>query len=146
MNAPGNEKHLTAAKSYFSELDSGRIPDELFTPNFEFWFPKFGVGHGLEDLREFAAGQISAGLKVTHHQDRLKYYAVGSHVVVEGTTFGADDAGHAWNGGETPGGRFCSVFDFDDNGLIQRMYVYMDPDYTGTDQDRFRWKRSEPRW
>src|ERR1700743_880971 len=107
MNAFSSDKHVSAAKSYFSELDAGRIPEELFAPNFEFWFPKFGVGHGLDDLREFSVGQISAGLQVTHYQDRLKYYSVGSHVVVEGTTFGSDNAGNSWRGGETPGGRFC---------------------------------------
>jgi hypothetical protein len=127
-------------------LDSGRIPEKLFAPDFEFWFPKFGVGRGLEELREFATGLKSAGIKVLHHRDRLKFYSFGSHVFVEGTTFGTDRAGQSWNGGETSGGRFCSVFDFDENGLIQRMYVYMDPDYTGADRDRFRWNRSAPRW
>jgi len=146
MSTVGSDQHLSSARTYFAELDSGRIPDELFSPDFEFWFPKFGVGHGLEELREFATGLISGGLKVTHHRDRLKYYSFGSHVVVEGTTFGTDGAGQSWNGGETSGGRFCSVFDFDDSGLIRRMYVYMDPDYTGADRDRFRWKRSVQRW
>lgn len=141
-----SDQHLNSAKTYFSELDSGRIPDELFAPDFEFYFPKFGVGRGLEELREFAIGLVTAGLRVTHHRDRLKYLTCGSHVVVEGTTYGNDGADRSWNGGETPGGRFCSVFDFNDSGLIQRMYVYMDPDYTGADRDRMRWKRSEPRW
>jgi len=141
-----NDAHLKSASTYFSELDSGRIPEELFAPDFEFFFAKFGVGQGLDELREFATGLGAAHLNVTHHRDRLKYLACGSQVVVEGTTFGNDGGGRSWNGGETPGGRFCSVFDFNDAGLIQRVYVYMDPDYTGADQDRFRWKRANPRW
>jgi hypothetical protein len=143
---PDSDQHLNSARTYFSELDSGRIPDELFAPDFEFYFPKFGVGQGLDELREFAIGLVTVGLKVTHHRDRLKYLVCGSHVIVEGTTYGSDEAGGSWDGGETPGGRFCSVFVFNDGGLIQRMYVYMDPDYTGADRERFRWKRSVPRW
>jgi len=38
----------------------------------------------------------------------------------------------------TPGGRFCSVFEFRD-GKISRMYIYLDPDYAGVDSDRFLW-------
>jgi hypothetical protein len=143
---PGPDKHVKSAQAYFSELDSGRIPDELFAPDFEFYFPKFGVGRGLDEIREFATSLAGAGLKVTHYRDQLKYYSFGFHVVVEGTTFGNDGAGHSWNGGETPGGRFCSIFDFNKAGLIQRMFVYMDPDYTGADRDRFRWNRKVPQW
>jgi hypothetical protein len=143
---PYNDQHLESARAYFSELDSGRIPGELFAPDFEFYFPKFGVGQGFEELGEFAFGLMAAGLKVTHHRDRLKYLTSGSQVVVEGTTYGDDRVGQSWNGGETPGGRFCSVFDFNDAGLIQRMYVYMDPDYTSVDRDRMRWNRVHPRW
>jgi hypothetical protein len=74
-------------------LDSGRIPDELIAPDFEFYFPRFCVGRGLEELREFAIGLVTAGLRVTHHRDRPKYLARGTHAVVEGTTFGDDGAG-----------------------------------------------------
>ena len=146
MSAPHTNANVDSARRYFVEVDSGRIPDELFAPDFEFFFPKFGVGQGVEELGEFAMGLASAGLKVAHHRDRLNYIVSGRQVIVEGTTEGRDGAGDRWNGGETPGGRFCSVFDFNDAGLIQRMYVYMDPDYTGADQDRFRWKRVAPRW
>ena len=50
----------------------------------------------------------------------------------------------AWAGGETPGGRFCNVFHFRD-GKIDRIYVYLDPDYGGEDRDRFLWG-SDRRW
>ncbi len=146
MSTAIQDADLAIARTYFSEVDAGRIPDELFAADFEFFFPKFGVGRGLQELREFAVGLVAAGLKVTHHRDRLSYLACGSKVVVEGATYGNDGAGQSWNGGETPGGRFCSVFEFNDQGLIQRMYVYMDPDYTGADRERFRWSRSAPRW
>ena len=132
------------AKAYFEQVDHGRLPDELFTPDFEFYFPKYGVGRGLEEFRELAAGLASAGLKVKHHRDRLRYIACGLQVIVEGTTFGSDGAGNTWNGGETPGGRFSSVFDFTEDGFIERMYVYLDPDFAGRDPHRLNWRRGDP--
>lgn len=109
MNTSVTDQHIKAASTYFAELDSGRIPEEFFAPDFEFYFPKFDVGQGLEELQEFAVGLVSAGLKVTHHRDRLKYLACGSKVIVEGTTYGTDGARGSWDGGATSGGRFCSV-------------------------------------
>ena len=141
-----NDRMVAAAKKYFEELDGGRIPTELFAADVEFFFPKFGIGRGLDELGQLGMGLYSAGLRMQHHRDRLNYIVGGSHVVVEGATEGHDGAGHSWKGGETPGGRFCSTFDFDDQGLIKRMYIYLDPDYTSADQDRFRWKRAAPRW
>jgi hypothetical protein len=134
------------AKAYFEQVDHGRLPDELFTPDFEFYFPKYGVGRGFEEFRELAAGLASAGLKVTHHRDRLRYIARGLQVIVEGTTFGSDGAGNTWDGGETPGGRFSSVFDFTEDGFIERMYAYLDPDFASRDPHRLNWRRGDPRW
>jgi hypothetical protein len=104
------------------------------------------VGQGLEELREYAAGLWSAGLKLTHHRDGLKYLECGSPIIVEGTTFGQDASGQSWDGGTTRGGRLRSVFKFNGEGLIQRMYVYTDPDYTGADAGRIHWSRAKPRW
>lgn len=146
MPTAASDAHPTAAAAYFAAVDAGRMPEELFAPDFEFYFPKYGVGQGLAELQEFATGLWDAGLKVTHHRDQLTYIVCGDQVIVEGATFGHDKAGDAWDGGKTPGGRFCSVFDFNAAGLIQRMYVYMDPDYTAADKDRLLWSRRNPRW
>ena len=137
---------IELTKAYFEQVDNERLPDELFTPDFEFYFPKYGIGRGLEEFREFASGLASAVHRIKHRRDRLKYIACGQQVFVEGSTFGADGDGNTWNGEETTGGRFCSVFDFTDDGFIRRMYVYLDPDFTSRDADRFYWRRAEPRW
>ncbi len=52
--------------------------------------------------------------------------------------------GGQWKGGETPGGRFCNVFEFRDD-RIARVHVYLDPDYLGEDEPRFRWGHDR-RW
>ncbi|PYU50807.1 MAG: hypothetical protein DMG53_02535 [Acidobacteria bacterium] len=41
----------------------------------------------------------------------------------------------------TPGGRFCNVFKFRD-GRIMSLHIYLDPDYTGEDEARFRWRKN----
>jgi hypothetical protein len=146
MDALPQARQINVAKAYFEKVDKGELPLELFTADFEFFFPKYGVGRGPEEFREFAAGLWGAGLKSQHHRDQLKYIATSAGVVVEGTTVGCDGESRAWNGGKTPGGRFCSVFDFNDEGLISRMFIYLDPDYTGLDKDRFYWKRKGGSW
>ena len=47
----------------------------------------------------------------------------------------------AWAGGETSGGRYCSVFKFRD-GRIASVHIYLDPHYTGEDEARFRWGKN----
>ena len=146
MITEARSRFVQSAKRYFEDLDSGRLPVELFTRDFEFYFPKYGVGRGVYDLLEFALGLGATGHKATHHRDQLKYIVCGQQVIVEGTTFGSDGEGGMWNGGITPGGRFCSVFDFNEEALIERMYIYLDPDYAGRDAARFHWHRRQPKW
>ena len=64
----------------------------------------------------------------------------GGILVVEGTSHGKM-SGKSWAGGTTPGGRFCNVFKFQD-GRISSLHVYLDPDYTGDDEARFRWGKN----
>lgn len=146
MNATSQTRMIDTAKAHFEQTDNGNFPVELFAPDFEFYFPKFGVGRGVDEFRELASGLRAAGLRFQHHRDQLKYMVSGQHLIVEGTTLGSDTEGRSWNGGETPGGRFSSVFDFNDAGLIARMFIYLDPDYTSLDNDRFHWKRAKARW
>jgi ketosteroid isomerase-like protein len=70
----------------------------------------------------------------------LTFIPSGDHVVVEGTSHGRI-SGKSWAGGKTPGGRFCNAFKFQD-GRISSLHIYLDPDYTGEDEARFRWGKS----
>jgi hypothetical protein len=92
-----SKRMIEAAKAYFAAVDSGRLPDELFTPDFEFFFPKYGVGRGVDEFHALAAGLGAAGYKATHYRDRLKYLVSGQQLIVEGTTFGSDGHGGAWD-------------------------------------------------
>lgn len=140
-------RNVAALKAYFDKVDSGEFPSELFTPDFEFYWPKFGIGRGKDDFFELARGIQQARVSSQHHRDRLQYISAGDVVVVEGCTEGLSRDNVHWCGGETPGGRFCSVFHFDGQGLIKRMYIYLDPDFTGADTQRFLWpERKQIRW
>jgi ketosteroid isomerase-like protein len=133
---------VAVAQEYFRLVDTDPgSPDTmaLFTDDFEFFFPKFGIGTGKDAFRSFAQGMSGVLSSVEHNTQDFRYVSAGESVVVEGTTVGSAQDGLTWSGGHTPGGRFCSVFEINDAGLIRRMYIYLDPDYTSLDKDRFHW-------
>ena len=131
-------------QEYFARIDKGDFASELFTKSFQFYYPKFGTGVGAEEFAELASGIMSSIQRSTHHLDEFEFVESESRVVVEGTTEGADGHGVGWHGGRTRGGRFCSVFAFNADGLIERMRIYSDPDPTGEDTARFRWPGRAP--
>lgn len=130
--------HQSIVREYFSRVDAGRADTmDLFTDDFEFYFPKFGVSRGKEAFGGLLSGLLIVLKSITHPQENLKLF--GSDIVAaEGITCGETVGGATWRGGQTPGGRFCSVFAFSGD-LISRMFIYVDPDYAGQDVDRFLW-------
>jgi len=130
---------IPLAEEYFRRADAGQADlVDLFTEDVELFFPKFGVRRGKAALGELANG-LSGSLKsIEHDRQGLSCVAVGQTVLVEGTTHGETRDGTQWEGGKTPGGRFCSVFEFRGH-LISRMYIYLDPDYGSADRARFLW-------
>jgi len=139
---------VEAVKEYFRRGDAGDFPAELFAPDFQFYFPKYGVGRGAAAFFELAAGMRQGVVKrAVHHVDELLVVEQGNCVVVEGTTEGTDIDEVAWHGGRSRGGRFCSVFVFGQDGRIVRMHVYLDPDYTGKHKAGFVWpSRTSEAW
>jgi ketosteroid isomerase-like protein len=130
--------HIAIAREYFTRFDQGRADVlDLFHEDAELYFPKFGIRVGRESLVELANGFAGSLDFIRHDHASLSFIASGDHVVVEGTSQGRL-AGKDWAGGQTPGGRFCDVFRFRD-GRIASVHVYLDPDYTGEDEARFRW-------
>ena len=111
---------------------------DLFTDDVQIYFPKYGLTRGKQGFHDFATGLLSSVSAMAHDLPNLNFIAGGDTVVVEGLTYGSDHEGRNWRGGATPGGRFCSVFEFSGD-LISRMHIYLDPDYTGRDHDRFLW-------
>lgn len=132
-------------REYIEQIDRNAFPKNLFADGFQFYVPKFGVGYGISEFVEMADGFGSAYHNVSHVIDLVA--DCGSVVLLEGRTSGSGTDGSSWCGGNTPGGRFCSVFDINDDGLIVRMHIYLDPDYTSQDRKGFRWSRGHAqRW
>src|SRR3954467_11898150 len=110
----GRNRSLAVVDEYFRRADAGSDDLlELFADDFEFYFPKFGVSTGKQGFVEFLEGFAGNVAALRHKADAFRYLQAGSTGVVEGTTVGALQDGGAWDGGETAGGRFCSVFELD---------------------------------
>jgi ketosteroid isomerase-like protein len=145
MNMSSHDQEMiTVAKEYFMRADLGQ-PNllDLFHEDAEIYFPKFGFGVGRQSFLEFFKGFEHDLEYIRHDYDGLTFIPSGDYLVVEGTSRG-QMAGKSWTGGKTPGGRFCNVFKFRD-GLISSVHIYLDPDYTGDDETRFRWGKNR-RW
>jgi ketosteroid isomerase-like protein len=139
-----DQEKIAIAREYFLRADQGR-PEllDLFHEDAEIYFPKFGFGHGRQSFLDIVKGFAGSLESIQHDYDRLQSLPSGDHLVVEGTSHGKM-SGKSWVGGKTPGGRFCNVFTFRD-GRIAGLNIYLDPDYTGDDEARFRWGKDR-RW
>ena len=140
------QDRIGTIKQYFQRVDAGRKDVlELFDEEVDFYFPKFGIGKGKNDLVVLWTGLGGAIERITHDAETFSYLRSGDTIVVEGTTEGRYRSGAEWLGGTTPGGRFCNVFEFEGD-LIRRLRVYLDPDYASDDVDRFLWDRENRAW
>ena len=138
MSSLSDRDKIRIVQEYFVRADQGR-PDvlELFHENAEIYFPKFGLGFGRQSLVEMVKGFAGALEFIKHDYDAFTFMPSGDYLVVEGTSRGVI-SGKSWQGAKTPGGRFCNVFKFRDD-RIASVHIYLDPDYTGEDEARFRW-------
>ena len=140
MSSSDQDK-INVALEYFKRLDQGQSDIlDLFHEDAEYYFPKFGVGLGRESFLEMANGFQGDLEFIRHDYDNFIFIPFANYLVVEGTSPGRM-SGKTWEGGKTPGGRFCNVFKFS-NGKIVSIHVYLDPDYTGEDEARFRWGKN----
>lgn len=140
---------MTEAKSiameYYRRLDAGDPTlMDLFSDDAEFYFPRFGVSMGKSSFQDLLSGLLARIEAISHDQANLLFIAEGDKVAVEGKTKGKMKDGQSWNGGSTVGGRFSSIFEVTD-GLISRMYVYLDPDYTTERPTPFPWPNPQTR-
>jgi ketosteroid isomerase-like protein len=142
MSSLSNQDKISVAQRYFKLADQGHLPEalELFHEDAEISFPKFGVAPGRRALMDIVKGFEGVLEYIQHDYETMNFIPAGDYLVVEGTSHGKM-LGKTWAGGTTPGGRFCNVFRFRDN-RIASMHIYLDPDYTGDDDARFRWGKN----
>ncbi len=141
-----DEQRKSVALEYLKAFDNGGIMStgdsilDLFADDAQVYFPKWGVANGKEEIGQLF-GDVGATLKwIRHDYSHFNWVFSGSDVVVaEGTSSGEHQNG-PWRAGvpDWGAGRWCDVFEIRDF-KIQRVFIYLDPDYAGADIERYPW-------
>jgi ketosteroid isomerase-like protein len=142
MSAMTDEQRKSIALEYLKRLDRGEEFFDLFADDAQLYFPKCPLANGINEIEQTfknVGGIIAA---VRHDYAYLNFIYQGDTVVVEGTSSGRAADGTEWRAGVTHAGRWCDVFEIRDS-KIQRLFIYLDPDYADADKARYPWLRSE---
>lgn len=143
-----DEQRKSVVLEYLKAFDNGGVTStggsvlDLFADDAQVYFPKWGLADGSEEIGRLFT-EVGATLKsIRHHYADFNWVFSGSDVVVvEGTSHGEHQDG-PWRAGvpEWAAGRWCDVFEIRD-WRIQRLFIYLDPDYAGKDTERYPWLR-----
>ena len=141
-----DEQRKSVAIEYLKAFDrGGQTSDgssilDLFADDAQVYFPKWGIASGKEQIGKLF-GDVGGTLKsIEHHFSEFNWIFSGSDLLVcEGTSHGEHRDG-PWRAGvpDWAAGRWCDVFEIRDF-LIQRVFIYLDPDYAGKDTERYPW-------
>ena len=126
---------------YFKRLDAGQDFFDLFADDAYVYFPKHQPARGIDEVRQLFGDIVVLFKSIVHEIPYFNYITQGEQVVVEGTTHGMLSDGSEWRAGQGLGGRFVDVFEIRD-GKIQRLFIYLDPDYADADRARYPWLAS----
>lgn len=139
-----DEQRKSVALEYLKAFDNAGVTSsggsilDLFADDAQVSFPKWGLANGKEEIGRFfteLGGTIEA---IRHDYSHFNWVMTGTDVFAcEGTSHGVHRAG-SWRAGVTHSGRWCDIFEVRDF-LIQRCFIYLDPDYAGLDTDRYPW-------
>ena len=141
-----DEQRKQVALEFLKGLDNGGVTPsgrpilDLFAPDAQVYFPKWGVARGKEQIGKLFSDVGGTIKSIAHHYSELNWiFSGGDRIVCEGTSHG-EHADGPWRAGnpEWGAGRWCDVFEIRD-GLIHRCFIYLDPDYAGKDTARYPW-------
>jgi ketosteroid isomerase-like protein len=134
-----DEQRKALVLDYFRRLDAGEPFVELFADNARVFYPKWGIATGHEEIQSMFADVGSLVESMAHDYEYFNIVVDGATVVVEGTSTGRTADGTEWRPDGSPGGgRWCDVFEVRD-GRIDRLFIYLDPDYAGADTEQYPW-------
>jgi ketosteroid isomerase-like protein len=133
-----DEQRRSVALEYLKRLDNGADFFGLFADDAQVFFPKWGLANGVAEIKQLFSDVAGILAGVTHDYAYFNYVHGGDTLVVEGTSSGTTADGTAWRAGVTHAGRWCDVFEIRD-GRIQRLFIYLDPDYADADTARYPW-------
>jgi hypothetical protein len=139
-----DEQRKSVALEYLKAFDNGGTTStggsilDLFADDAQVHFPKWGLATGKDAIGRMF-GDVGATLeRIVHDYANFNWIMTGTDTFAcEGTSFGEHQDGE-WRAGVTHAGRWCDVFEVRDF-LIQRCFIYLDPDYAGLDTDRYPW-------
>jgi ketosteroid isomerase-like protein len=133
-----DEQRKSIALEYLKRLDRGENIFDLFADDAQVYFPKWGLANGRAEYERLFSDLGSILKAIRHDYAYFNYISQGDTVVVEGTSYGVTKNGTEWRAGVTQAGRWCDVFEIRDF-KIQRVFIYLDPDYAGEDTARYPW-------
>ena len=132
------------ALEYLKAFDNGGVTStgdsilSLFAADAQVWFPKWGLATGHDQIGQMFGDVGGTIQEIVHHYSHFNWIMTGTDVfAVEGTSAGEYKDG-PWRAGVSHAGRWCDVFEVRDF-LIQRCFIYLDPDYAGLDTARYHW-------
>lgn len=141
-----DEQRKSVAVEYLKAFDNGGVTStgasivDLFADDAQVYFPKWGLANGKKEIGQLFTDVGGTITSITHDYATFNYVFSGSDtIVVEGTSYGEHRDG-SWRAGmpDWGTGRWCDVFEIRDF-LIQRCFIYLDPDYAAADTDRYPW-------
>ena len=145
-----DEQRKSVALEYLKALDNkgatstGASVLDLFADDAQMFFPKWGLATGKKQIGQVLTDIGSLFESIRHDYANFNWIMTGTDTLaVEGTSAGVHRDG-SWRAGVSHAGRWCDVFEVRDF-LIQRCFVYLDPDYAGLDTKRYPWLSADGR-
>ena len=139
-----DEQRKSVALEYLKAFDHAGVTSsggsilDLFADDAQVFFPKWGLATGKDEIGRLFTDVGTTITSVMHDYATFNWVMTGTDTFAcEGTSFGEHRDG-SWRAGVTHAGRWCDVFEIRDF-LIQRCFVYLDPDYAGLDTERYPW-------
>jgi hypothetical protein len=145
-----DEQRKSVALEYLKAFDNGGVTStgdsilDLFADDAQVYFGKWGVADGKEQIGQMF-GDVGGTLEsIRHEYADFNWIMTGTDLFAcEGRSHGTHRDGE-WRAGVTHAGRWCDVFEVRDF-LIQRCFIYLDPDYAGKDTERYPWLSADGR-
>jgi hypothetical protein len=139
-----DEQRKSVALEYLKAFDNKGVTSsggsilDLFAEDAQVFFPKWGLATGKKQIAQLFS-DFGGGIRhIRHDYATFNWIMTGSDLfAVEGTSAGEHVEGE-WRAGVSHAGRWCDVFEVRDS-LIQRCFIYLDPDYGGRDTERYTW-------
>ena len=145
-----DEQRKSVALEYLKAFDNKGVTSsggsilDLFADDAQVFFPKWGLATGKKQIGQLFSDFGSGIRHILHDYATFNWIMTGTDVfAVEGTSAGEYAEG-TWRAGVTHAGRWCDVFEVRDF-LIQRCFIYLDPDYGGRDTSRYPWLSADGR-